>query len=87
VSVTRRWFAQPHGKQLRFTLAIELGRRGRRLAFLAVQCQLKALGDQPLTEILDRLHTAIECLGDLGSWPSRPSDSRLEQDLSAASFL
>ncbi len=87
VSVTRRRLAQPHGNQLRFTRAVELGGRGRRLAFLAFQCQFKALGDQPLAEILDRLHAAVECFSDLGIWPPRPIDIRLEQDLSTASLL
>ena len=87
VSVTRGGLAQPHGNQLRFPLAIELGRRGRQRAFLAAQGQLKALGDQPLAEILDRLHATVECLGDLRIRPSRPIGIGLEQDLSAASLL
>jgi hypothetical protein len=62
VSVTRRWLAQPHGDQLRFGLAIEPARSGRFLAFLSVESQLKALGNEAFAEILDRLHTTV-CIG------------------------
>ena len=87
VSVTRRRLAQPHGDQLRFGLAIELARRGRFLAFLAFQSQFKAFRDQAFAEILDRLHAAVEGLGDLDIRPSRPIGIRLEQDLSTTKLL
>jgi hypothetical protein len=87
VSVAGRRFAQSHRNQLRLGLTIELARRGRLRAFLAVQGRFKAFGDQALAEVLDGLHTAIEGLGDLDIRPSRPVSIRLEQDLGAAKPL
>ena len=87
VSITRRWLTQPHGDQLRFGLAIEHAGRGRLLAFLAVESQLKALGGQAFAEILDRLHTTVVGLGDLDIRPFRSVSVRLEQDLSTTKFL
>jgi hypothetical protein len=86
VSVTHRQLAQPQCNQLRFGLAIKLGRRGRLLALFPVQNQLEAFGDQTFAKILDRLHAAVEGLGDLDIRPSRPIGIRLEQDLSTAKF-
>jgi hypothetical protein len=38
-------------------------------------------------QILDRLHAAVEGLGDLGIGPSPPISIRLEQDMSATNLL
>ena len=87
MSVSRRRLAQSHGDQLRFRLAIQFARRGRFSTFLAVESQLKAFGDESFTEALDRLHTTIECLGDLGVSPARPVGIRLEQNLGTTKLL
>ena len=87
VSVTRWRLTQSHGDQLRFGLAIELARRGRFLAFLAVQSQRKAFGDQAFAEILDRLHAAVEGLGNLDIRPPGSIGICLEQDLSTTKLL
>ena len=87
VSVPHRWLAQPHGNHLRFRLAVERGKCGWFLAFLPVQCQCKAFSDETFADMLDRLHPAVERLGDLDIQPSWPIGIRLEQDLSTAKLL
>src|SRR5712691_7103931 len=87
VSITRRRFPQPHGKQLRFRLAIELARRGRFPALLALQSPFKAFRNQAFAEILDRLLAAVESIGHPDIWPSWPIGIRLEQNLSATKLL
>jgi hypothetical protein len=86
VSVTCWRLTQPHGDQLRFGFAIELARRGRLRAFLAVQSQFEAFNNQTFAEILDRLHAA-ESLRDLDVRPSRPIGIRLQQNLSTTKLL
>jgi hypothetical protein len=78
---------QSQGDQFRFCLAIELGRRGRFGSLLALQCQLKTFCHQPFAEILDRLHTAVESLGNPAVSPSRPISIRFQQYLSPTNFL
>ena len=87
MAVPRRRFAQPHGNQLRFRRAVELGTRGWFLALLPVQCEVKPFRDETFADILDRLHPAVERLGDLDVQPSRPISIRLEQDLRTAKLL
>src|SRR5882724_11570804 len=87
VSVPHRRLPQAHSNHLRFSLAIELGTRGRFLALLPVQCQVKPFGDETFTDILDRLYPAVERLGDLDIRPSRLIGIRLEQDLRTAKLL
>jgi hypothetical protein len=87
VSVLRRRLTQSHGDPRRFGLAIELARRGRFLAFLAVQSELKAFGGQAFAELLDRLHAAVEGLGNFDSRPPCPIGICLEQDLSTTKLL
>jgi hypothetical protein len=85
--ITSGRLAQPQCDQLGFAHTVELRRRGRLLAFLALQSQFKAFGDQAFAETLDRLHAAVESLGDLDVWPRGPIGIRLEQDLSTAKLL
>ena len=87
VSVTDRRLTQAHSDQLRLGLAIELARRRRFLAFLAVQSQRKAFGDQAVAEMLDRLHAAVEGLGNLDIRPPGSIGICLEQDLSTTKLL
>jgi hypothetical protein len=87
VAVAGRGLTKPHGDQLRFGLAIELAGRGRFLAFLALQSQFKAFGNQALTQIFDRLHAAVERIGNSDIGPSWAISIRLEQNLSATKLL
>ena len=50
VAITFRRFAQSHCDQLGFSHAIELARRGRFRAFLAVECLLETLGGEAFAE-------------------------------------
>jgi hypothetical protein len=86
VSVPRWRLPQSHGDQRRFGLAIALARRGRFLAFLAVQSQRKAFGDQAFAEMLDRLPAAVEGLGDLDIRPPGPSASALRRICARRNF-
>ena len=57
------------------------------LAFLAVQSQRKAFGDQAFAEMLDRVHAAVEGLGNLDIRPPGPLGICLEQALRATKLL
>jgi hypothetical protein len=87
VSIARRRVPQPHGNPRRFRLAVELARRGRVPAFLALQRPCKTFCSQAFAEILDRLRAAVERLGNPDIWPSWPIGIRLEQHLSATKLL
>ena len=87
MSVTCWWLTKTHGDQLRFGFATELARRRRLLAFLTIQSPFEAFGDQAFAKILDRLHTAMEGLGDLDIQPTRPVGICLEQNLRATKPL
>src|SRR5256714_5366220 len=80
VSIPPWRLPQSHGDQLRFALAIELARRGRFLAFLPVQRQCKAFGDQALAESLDRVHAGVGGLGNRDIRPPSPISIWLEED-------
>jgi len=85
--ITGRRLAQPHGNQLRFRLTVQLARRRRFPPLLAFQSQFKAFGDQAFPHVFDRLHPAVEGLGDPNVRPSRPVGIRLEQNLSTTKSL
>jgi hypothetical protein len=87
VAVARRGPAKPHGDQLRFGRAIELAGRGRLLAFLALQSQFKSFRNQAFAKIFDRLHAAVEGIGNPDICPSWPINIRFEQNLSATKLL
>jgi hypothetical protein len=87
VAVASRGLTKPHGDQLRFGLAIELAGRRRFLAFLALQSQFESFRNQAFAKILDRLHAAVERIGNPDICPSWPISIRLEQNLSATKLL
>jgi len=87
VAVPRWRLPQSHGDPRRFGLAIALARRGRFLAFLAVQSQRKAFGDQAFAEMLDRVHAAVAGFGHLDIRPPGPLGICLAQDLSTTQLL
>ena len=60
VAITFRRFAQSHCDQLGFSHAIELARRGRFRAFLAVECLLETLGDEAFAELLLKLSVEMD---------------------------
>src|SRR3977135_3613249 len=47
----------------------------------------KAFGGQAFAEMLDRLHAAVEGLGNLDIWPPGPLGICLAQDLSTTKLL
>jgi len=52
-----------------------------------MQGEVKPFRDETFADMLDRLHPAVERLGDLDVQPSRPISIRLEQDLRTAKLL
>jgi hypothetical protein len=82
-SVPHRGLTQPHGNPLRVRLAVALGKWGG-LACLPVQGPCNAFRDETCADMRDRLHPAVERLGDLAIQPSWPRGIRLEQDWSTA---
>jgi hypothetical protein len=87
VSVACRRLAQAQGDQLRFPFAVEFGRRGWLLAFLALQSQLKAFRHQAFAQILDRLHATVERFRNPTVSPSWSIGVCLEQNLRTTNLL
>ena len=79
MSVTRWRLPQAPGDPLRVGLAIALARRGRFLAFLAVQSQRKAFGDQAFAEMLDPCTRQLKASAILTSGHPAPSASALSR--------
>src|SRR6478672_9780692 len=82
-----RRLAQTQGDQLRFRFAIELAVGRRFGTLLAFQRLLEALEDEPLTNVLNRLGSTVEGIGNLGVSPPRAIGICLQQNVSATDLL
>src|SRR5262249_52519296 len=87
VAVAYRRLSQPQSNQLCFRLTVQLARRGRFRAFLALQGQGKTFRHQAFSEILEGLHAAVKRLSNPHVWPCWPIGVSFEQHLRTTKFL
>ncbi len=80
VAIIFRRLTLSHRDQLGFSHAVELVRRRRLGAFLAVECLLETVDDEAFEEALDHLYTTAESLlGDFSINPPGPVTSALSK--------
>ncbi len=79
--------AEPHRNQLCFAFAIEKRLRRRCLAFLPVESLLEPSDDKTLSQVLDRLDSAMKRIGDFRVGPSGAIRIGFQQDLGSSNFL